>query len=124
MLYIFIFLHQTTTFRMQWQYQVRCISLYSYIKPQRDTFPYCRMSVVYLYIPTSNHNSLTSGMNFPEVVYLYIPTSNHNLVLILIILRVLYIFIFLHQTTTQHREHNHARQLYIFIFLHQTTTWF
>ena len=53
MLYIFIFLHQTTTFRMQWQYQVRCISLYSYIKPQHrpsNWFKICGCISLYSYI--------------------------------------------------------------------------
>ena len=33
-----------------------CISLYSYIKPQRKQYGQLRIYVVYLYIPTSNHN--------------------------------------------------------------------
>ena len=33
-LYIFILLHQTTTDREIYKNQIRCISLYSYIKPQ------------------------------------------------------------------------------------------
>ena len=34
--------------------------------------------VVYLYIPTSNHNSQGLEVYGLGVVYLYIPTSNHN----------------------------------------------
>ena len=55
-LYIFIFLHQTTTQSAYYQANMRCISLYSYIKPQL----------------------VVEGEHFPIVVYLYIPTSNHN----------------------------------------------
>ena len=37
-----------------------------------------QLIVVYLYIPTSNHNreKFINGKSY--VVYLYIPTSNHN----------------------------------------------
>ena len=34
--------------------------------------------VVYLLIPTSNHNSTVTIVVRPLVVYLLIPTSNHN----------------------------------------------
>ena len=79
LLYIFIFLHQTTTIPSTSISNVCCISLYSYIKPQ-PIRPKGRLNpVVYLYIPTSNHNSTTR--------YLFMIK--------------LYIFIFLHQTTTK-----------------------
>ena len=186
-LYIFIFLHQTTTSYTFYYLVTRCISLYSYIKPQQygknTQRPHCCISlysyikpqlhyfthhyfkVVYLYIPTSNHNSrlyqtLTRGLYIfiflhqtttgcrtistpyccislysyikPQlslffiflfcVVYLYIPTSNHNNLLYKDKKKTLYIFIFLHQTTTDDGEVKRASLLYIFIFLHQTTT--
>ena len=77
-----------------------CISFVSYIKPQptrkRERF----FSVVYLSFPTSNHNPSRIRGNAEEVVYLSFPTSNHNLNLIEHILHKLYIFRFLHQTTT------------------------
>ena len=78
-MYIFIFLHQTTTPRM----------------PERGG-----RCVVYLYIPTSNHNNMMTWF----------------------VLLQLYIFIFLHQTTTPSTSRKQLTQLYIFIFLHQTTT--
>ena len=78
-LYIFWFLHQTTTQEPQEHLYSRCISfdsyikpqLYrawylcvascisfdSYIKPQRNIWALPLMQVVYLLIPTSNHNS-------------------------------------------------------------------
>ena len=55
-----------------------CISFDSYIKPQpialRDKDEY----VVYLLIPTSNHNFESDYIDTAKVVYLLIPTSNHN----------------------------------------------
>ena len=77
-----------------------CISLYSYIKPQRRAYRNLSCQVVYLYIPTSNHNCAgiaSAGLS-------------------------LYIFIFLHQTTTYVPLRHRTEKLYIFIFLHQTTT--
>ena len=77
-LYIFIFLHQTTTFYQWCNPNESCISLYSYIKPQRtplnrSTVPSCIS--LYSYIKPQ----LPSARSYRErVVYLYIPTSNHN----------------------------------------------
>ena len=78
MLYIFWFLHQTTTRRGEGAQKGCCISFDSYIKPQHPI----------LCLETSS------------VVYLLIPTSNHNSTLLVASLNVLYIFWFLHQTTT------------------------
>ena len=77
-LYIFWFLHQTTTTGWSFYARYRCISFDSYIKPQRFLLLPLRKSVVYLLIPTSNHNNRWIVM---EVM-------------------LLYIFWFLHQTTT------------------------
>ena len=61
-----------------------CISFDSYIKPQL-TFPYSLLNVVvYLLIPTSNHNSAPNLRLRYRVVYLLIPTSNHNHVSIIL----------------------------------------
>ena len=99
-LYIVLFLHQTTTLRGEAYLEQGCISYYSYIKPQ-------------------------PGMLLPiscTVVYRTIPTSNHNYTCVLDALFLLYIVLFLHQTTTTRRwEHTNAT-LYIVLFLHQTTT--
>ena len=57
------------------------------------------------------------------VVYLLIPTSNHNLKSLLYAAHQLYIFWFLHQTTTTVLSVLKITKLYIFWFLHQTTTW-
>ena len=79
MLYIFWFLHQTTTLLARLKKWFRCISFDSYIKPQLSSNSMWWKSVVYLLIPTSNHNSRASFLGRGMVVYLLIPTSNHNL---------------------------------------------
>ncbi len=56
-----------------------CISFDSYIKPQLLFCLSARYLVVYLLIPTSNHNRTSLLLYVPHVVYLLIPTSNHNL---------------------------------------------
>ena len=77
-LYIFWFLHQTTTLRGRPYIGASCISFDSYIKPQLRSWKTRWRSVVYLLIPTSNHNSLQCLDDTGRVVYLLIPTSNHN----------------------------------------------
>ena len=79
--------------------------------------------VVYLLIPTSNHNWDILLMVPGIVVYLLIPTSNHNHQEHRANRRELYIFWFLHQTTTRNKYLLWLRRLYIFWFLHQTTTY-
>ena len=99
-----------------------CISFDSYIKPQLLTKKVALFVVVYLLIPTSNHNPLQIWRRFSSVVYLLIPTSNHNQFAAKLVILRLYIFWFLHQTTTFSGAFNSRRRLYIFWFLHQTTT--
>ena len=77
-LYIFWFLHQTTTAQLADALAHSCISFDSYIKPQPWTCRVWRNKVVYLLIPTSNHNFAAPQLK----------------------LKQLYIFWFLHQTTT------------------------
>ena len=187
MLYIFWFLHQTTTNTGDYRLKESCISFDSYIKPQHLPRRLLLLFVVYLLIPTSNHNHVSPILNYlvlyifwflhqtttkqakeryniscisfdsyikPQpakvadkiqyVVYLLIPTSNHNFVARRFFYTQLYIFWFLHQTTTMRRIQANKRccisfdsyikpqlndvlvgkgcQLYIFWFLHQTTT--
>ena len=78
--------------------------------------------VVYLLIPTSNHNCFRWWHETSKVVYLLIPTSNHNVLVQMIFFLTLYIFWFLHQTTTEIVKKVSNNMLYIFWFLHQTTT--
>ena len=99
-LYIFWFLHQTTTVRRSYAHHQRCISFDSYIKPQLAGCLLCVSAVVYLLIPTSNHNPCRRAYDLYCVVYLLIPTSNHNQVCAVEVVHLLYIFWFLHQTTT------------------------
>ena len=56
--------------------------------------------VVYLLIPTSNHNEVLPFNTLLDVVYLLIPTSNHNPSGLEIAHAQLFISWFLHQTTT------------------------
>ena len=143
-LYIFWFLHQTTTttknsliscgcisfdsyikpqlWRLQPSSRLRCISFDSYIKPQLPCLSSTSWWVVYLLIPTSNHNSSINSIFLLAVVYLLIPTSNHNVVSVCLNSFWLYIFWFLHQTTTLTFAAVFSITLYIFWFLHQTTT--
>ena len=79
MLYIVLFLHQTTTIVLVSLVRFSCISYYSYIKPQLDLQVDLQTGVVYRTIPTSNHNLKLNHMLFVSVVYRTIPTSNHNL---------------------------------------------
>ena len=99
-LFISWFLHQTTTALRVARVKLRCLSLDSYIKPQRIDDRRGRGEVVYLLIPTSNHNCL------------FIRPSS----------LALFISWFLHQTTTQAVVGHQCVKLFISWFLHQTTT--
>ena len=80
---------------------ISCLSLYSYIKPQPGLSLLHNPSVVYLSIPTSNHNRHVPSENLATVVYLSIPTSNHNQNFTQSNGGLLFISLFLHQTTTR-----------------------
>ena len=121
-LYIFWFLHQTTTMATSRRRRTRCISFDSYIKPQLSDITPLKYFVVYLLIPTSNHNCHAERPRESGVVYLLIPTSNHNKSAPQPRRTELYIFWFLHQTTTTAIITTLKTPLYIFWFLHQTTT--
>ena len=101
---------------------LRCISYYSYIKPQLPNIMMYQRVVVYRTIPTSNHNFTQIVWWANNVVYRTIPTSNHNSLGMLLPCYVLYIVLFLHQTTTLAPLDKVERKLYIVLFLHQTTT--
>ena len=93
-------LKQTTTSGTLSQHRAHCISFDSYIKPQLEASSAHVAPVVYLLIPTSNHNCPSISGGSSPVVYLLIPTSNHNDNTTSIPSYLLYIFWFLHQTTT------------------------
>ena len=77
-LFIILFLHQTTTLHMSKYSRKGCLSSCSYIKPQLTHESVIIRFVVYHLVPTSNHNSAQ-----------YLPSSY-----------LLFIILFLHQTTT------------------------
>ena len=99
-LFIILFLHQTTTLGGGLDNTFRCLSSCSYIKPQllQDE---CRKF---------------------HVVYHLVPTSNHNLNSLHTLLYMLFIILFLHQTTTWTDDDAQDLALFIILFLHQTTT--
>ena len=100
MLYIILFLHQTTTGHDVLLHPVGCISSYSYIKPQpgyiNNSGAICCISS-YSYIKPQLVRWCSA---LPTVVYHPIPTSNHNLRREVWQVLMLYIILFLHQTTT------------------------
>ena len=57
-----------------------------------------------------------------KVVCLCFPTSNHNQRISRWVSNQLYVFAFLHQTTTARSDEPVLYKLYVFAFLHQTTT--
>ena len=121
-LYIIMFLHQTTTVSRAAISLMCCILSCSYIKPQLVYAAHSYHIVVYYHVPTSNHN-LRRFFNKPRwVVYYHVPTSNHNCFYLGIISKLLYIIMFLHQTTTCCLFVLPDCTLYIIMFLHQTTT--
>ena len=77
-LFIILFLHQTTTKDAGTINAPRCLSSCSYIKPQPYNGPTHRTFVVYHLVPTSNHNK--EGETYGR--------------------EMLFIILFLHQTTT------------------------
>ena len=99
-----------------------CISFDSYIKPQHAismrVMPLSCISFDSYIKPQLKHT-----LSLPlTVVYLLIPTSNHNMHQLRLKTSLLYIFWFLHQTTTHELMVMVGQRLYIFWFLHQTTT--
>ena len=105
-LFISWFLHQTTTARHFCIACICCLSLDSYIKPQPPMDGRSILWVVYLLIPTSNHNWPSEHESRFGVVYLLIPTSNHNRQAVFSWVHTLFISWFLHQTTTDRDSSN------------------
>ncbi len=99
-----------------------CLSSCSYIKPQPAPSEKTRLLVVYHLVPTSNHNSNSLRKSSVHVVYHLVPTSNHNGDGNCLICGVLFIILFLHQTTTIFHKCFNPSMLFIILFLHQTTT--
>ena len=69
-----------------------CISFDFYTKPQ-PIFNFIFLHIViYLLIPTPNHNDVVDRGKWSLVVYLLIPTPNHNLQAMVMFFSELYIF--------------------------------
>ena len=121
-LYIFCFLHQTTTEADTAFSNASCISFVFYIKPQLCAVTMisilCCISFVFYIKPQLTFQFF----QYLTVVYLLFSTSNHNFWIYRYFQLLLYIFCFLHQTTTVMCIFHILPQLYIFCFLHQTTT--
>ena len=99
-LYIVLFLHQTTTSGYETRREVRCISYYSYIKPQPSLWFWGKTNgciSYYSYIKPQLQRVWPFNLS---VVYRTIPTSNHNWGFVKGFTTKLYIVLFLHQTTT------------------------
>ena len=77
--------------------------------------------VSYLF-STSNHNNLGGAYLGDAVVSYLFSTSNHNKQLVDVLVLVLYLICFLHQTTTFDDAVLLGSVLYLICFLHQTTT--
>ena len=99
-LYIFWFLHQTTTLNLYTIVLIRCISFDSYIKPQPGTSLQNTWGCCISFDSYIKPQLVLRLLPIMVVVYLLIPTSNHNYFLYWGIAKRLYIFWFLHQTTT------------------------
>ena len=94
----------------------------SYIKPQLSAEPSALLVVVYRTIPTSNHN-LWLAIHFTLMLYIILflhQTTTCQLCLGFV--QLLYIILFLHQTTTGIHGTCLFLVSYIILFLHQTTT--
>ena len=80
------------------------------------------MTVVYLSFSTSNHNYRCMRHRSKAVVYLSFSTSNHNCQVLVVVLHVV---VYLSFSTSNHNccaLQSLENKLYIFHFLHQTTT--
>ena len=122
LLYIILFLHQTTTEEGElFFHQELYIILFLH---QTTTFILHQETTKQLYIILFLHQTTTvvERAANEEVVYHPFPTSNHNHAFVKHLSRLLYIILFLHQTTTAIQLSRHS-VLYIILFLHQTTTY-
>ena len=121
-LFIILFLHQTTTLGGVFMTNKGCLSSCSYIKPQpppKAIFPLLSCLSSCSYIKPQRWSSVNVST---LVVYHLVPTSNHNPSLVRSPSSLLFIILFLHQTTTVLKLWQTAARLFIILFLHQTTT--
>ena len=122
-MYLFPFLHQTTTPTKNWKMPSGCISFLFYIKPQliSSIIIRCCSCISFLFYIKPQLGRLSSYLQ--QVVSLSFSTSNHNCRFAYHFGHLLYLFPFLHQTTTLRCRGCSGGKLYLFPFLHQTTTY-
>ena len=122
MLYLILFLYQTTTYYFSYWEISCCILFCSYIKPQPTQHNLERYIVVSYSVPISNHNFrfvIKLIQRLYLILFLYQTTTyggfkNTD--------DALYLILFLYQTTTQNKFAKEQFQLYLILFLYQTTT--
>ena len=100
----------------------RCSLFCFYIKPQLSGITVEVYNVVPYSVSTSNHNDERSVMMRSRVVPYSVSTSNHNCKTLRCNLNMLFLILFLHQTTTRPMRLGAHLWLFLILFLHQTTT--
>ena len=121
-LYLILFLHQTTTDTGADLLAGGCILFFFYIKPQPGfPRPLRRGGCIlfFFYIKPQLYDNFT---DLRRVVSYSFSTSNHNQTMWKVSTRTVYLILFLHQTTTHHDRGAELVVLYLILFLHQTTT--
>ena len=99
-LFLILYLHQTTTSIFESGILHSCFLSCIYIKPQpRGIHPEVYYVVSYL-VSTSNHNVTTLLLKDWFVVSYLVSTSNHNIVTAIKDCTLLFLILYLHQTTT------------------------
>ena len=99
-LFMGLFLHQTTTLSMYRSANGRCLWVFSYIKPQRThSCPFLSVSCLWVFSYIKPQLK-TSQVYIRKVVYGSFPTSNHNTWSAVVEVALLFMGLFLHQTTT------------------------
>ena len=121
-LYIILFLHQATTEAQRSKLLERCISFFSYIKPQLLGMCFCMSFRCISFFSYIKPQPLSDSRKIPFVVYHSFPTSSHNVNMQTAATSKLYIILFLHPATTTLLPTLTYTGLYIILFLHQATT--
>ena len=101
---------------------IHCILSSFYIKPQPAHDKETPQSIVSYRLSTSNHNRTQETRGNIQIVSYRLSTSNHNMQKQSSMWDLLYLIVFLHQTTTGGVITYLCIKLYLIVFLHQTTT--
>ena len=123
-LFLILYLHQTTTPLVILITRLSCFLSCIYIKPQlpannADLRFGCFLSCIYIKPQLTN---LLILMIF--VVSYLVSTSNHNVRKCELVSHLLFLILYLHQTTTERMLMITQRGLFLILYLHQTTTIF